>query len=578
MASQAAAAVELEPPIARLILFVAGLFTLVFSLWRGSIHWVWSLPWLAGFLVLVVIHDRLKRTTRRGGRAVEYYEKGLTHFDDTWPGKGVSGDRLLDPEHPYAADLDLFGVGSLFERLCSARTRAGEDTLGSWLLAPAEIETIRARQTAVAELSPRIDLREDLELLGAEVREGIAPEDLRDWGREQSVHFTAGPRIAARLLAALGVLGLIAWIVLPAGSVVLIPIIFIEMAFGWSQRAKVRKVLAAIERRTHDLVLLSELLARLEREPYSCPMLVRLHEALTSEGEPASVRVGRLARLVQILEARENQLFAPFAALMLWKTQCAMAIDSWRATTGPAIAGWLAAVGEFEALTSLAAYAFENPSAPFPTIEEGDPLFDGQAVGHPLISERSCIRNDVQLGGELRMLLISGSNMSGKSTLLRTVGINTVLALAGGPVRARRLRVSVIAIGATLRVQDSLQAGKSRFYAELTRIRQLVEISRGARPLLFLMDEIFHGTNSHDRAVGAGAIVLGLVEHGAIGLVTTHDLALAEIAERLAPRAANVHFEDQLIDGTMHFDYTMRPGVVRHSNALALMRAVGLDV
>ena len=541
-------------------------------------HWAWSLLGFAGYLVLVVVHDRVKRASRRGARAVEYYEKGLKHFDGSWPGTGVSGDRLLDPEHPYAADLDLFGVGSLFERICAARTRAGEETLASWLLAPAVATTIRERQVAVAELRPRLDLREDLELLGAEVREGIAPEDLSAWGRDPSHHFTLGPIIASRLLAVLGVFGLVSWFALPFGSVVFIPILFVEMAFGYSQRAKVSKVLAAIERRTHDLVLLAELLARLERESYSSPMLVRLHDALTSEGEPASVRVGRLAQLVQILEARENQLFAPFAALLLWKTQCAMAIDSWRAHTGPAIAGWLAAVGEFEALGSMAAYAFENPSAPFPTIEEDGPLFDGYQVGHPLISEESCVRNDVQLAGALRMLLVSGSNMSGKSTLLRTVGINTVLALAGAPVCASRLRVSVVAIGATLRIQDSLQAGKSRFYAELTRIRQLVDISRGSRPLLFLLDEIFHGTNSQDRAVGAGAVVLGLLERGAIGLVTTHDLALAEIADRLAPRAANVHFEDQLIDGTMHFDYTMRPGIVRHSNALALMRAVGLDV
>src|SRR5262249_39063622 len=152
-------------------------------------------------------------------------------------------------------------------------------------------------------------------------------------------------------------------------------------------------------------------------------------------------------------------------------------------------------------------------------------------------------------------------------TMLRTVGTNTVLALAGAPVRAARLRVSVLSVGATLRIQDSLQAGRSRFYAEITRVRQLVALAEGPRPLLFLLDEIFHGTNSHDRVVGAGAVVRGLIDRGAIGLVTTHDLALARVAEGLAPRAANVHFEDQLVDGTMRFDYLMRPGVVQHSNA-----------
>jgi DNA mismatch repair ATPase MutS len=168
--------------------------------------------------------------------------------------------------------------------------------------------------------------------------------------------------------------------------------------------------------------------------------------------------------------------------------------------------------------------------------------------------------------------------MSGKSTLLRSVGINAVLALAGAPVRARSLALAPLAIGATLRIQDSLQAGRSRFYAEITRVRELVDIASGPLPLLFLFDELFHGTNSHDRCVGAESVLRGLVERGAIGLVTTHDLALAQIADNLAPRAVNVHFADHLENGTMRFDYRMRPGVVQHSNALALMRAIGLDI
>ncbi len=188
------------------------------------------------------------------------------------------------------------------------------------------------------------------------------------------------------------------------------------------------------------------------------------------------------------------------------------------------------------------------------------------------------MRNDLALAEATRVLIVSGSNMSGKSTLLRTVGINAVLALAGAPVRAQALELTPLAVGATLRIQDSLQAGRSRFYAEITRVRQLVEIARGKPPLLFLFDELFHGTNSHDRCTGARAIVRGLIAEGAIGLVTTHDLALTQIALHLDSQISNVHFEDRLVDGKLEFDYRMRPGVVEHSNALALMRAVGLDV
>src|SRR5262249_5095436 len=260
-------------------------------------------------------------------------------------------------------------------------------------------------------------------------------------------------------------------------------------------------------------------------------------------------------------------------------TQMAHAIEAWRRRCGPSIRAWIHVVGETEALCSLAAYAFENPDDPFAEVvasERG--FYEGEGLGHPLLPRDVCVRNDLALTGDLRVLVISGSNMSGKSTFLRTVGINAVLALAGAPVRARRLRLTPVSIGATLRIQDSLQGGVSRFKAEVLRVRQVVDLTRGPLPLLFLLDEIFAGTNSHDRRIGADAVVRGLVEAGAIGLVTTHDLSLTQIPQERGPRAANVHFADRLEEGLLHFDYRLRPGVVQHSNALALMRAVGLKV
>ena len=212
----------------------------------------------------------------------------------------------------------------------------------------------------------------------------------------------------------------------------------------------------------------------------------------------------------------------------------------------------------------------------FPTLAEGS-CFDGLGIAHPLLEPLVAVRNDVRLAPELSLLIVSGSNMSGKSTLLRAVGLNTVLAWAGAPVRARSLMVSSLAVGASIRIVDSVLEGKSRFYAEITRLRQIVDLA-GTQPLLFLLDEILSGTNSHDRRIGAGAILRTLVERGALGLVTTHDLALASIAEELAPRASNVHFEDHLENGSIAFDYRMRPGVVAKSNALELMRSVGLEV
>jgi DNA mismatch repair ATPase MutS len=295
-------------------------------------------------------------------------------------------------------------------------------------------------------------------------------------------------------------------------------------------------------------------------------------------GEPPSRRLAELGRLLAWLDSRDNLYFKPIAPLLLVTTRTALAVEAWRRAAGPALGGWLAAVGELEAVASLAGYAFENPADPFPEVVEAGPLFDAAGLGHPLLPEDRCVRNDLRLDGELRLLVVSGSNMSGKSTFLRAAGVNAVLAQAGAPVRANRLRLSPLAVGATLRVQDSLQEGKSRFYAEISRLRKIVELTEGPLPVLFLLDEILHGTNSHDRRIGAAAVVRALLKRPAVGLVTTHDLALTEIAARLAPHAANVHFADEVTGGELHFDYRLRPGPVQHSNALALMRAVGLEV
>jgi hypothetical protein len=351
-------------------------------------------------------------------------------------------------------------------------------------------------------------------------------------------------------------------------------LIAVEVAFaGWLMK-RVNKILDGVEKRADDLAVLAATLERIERESFGAPRLAFLRDAMFHDGRPASRRIAALHRWVELLEMRKNPIVLPW----LIGTQVAMAVEAWRRVSGHDVAVWVDAVAEFEAMASFAAYHFENPDDPFAEVVEDGPRVEARGLGHPLLPKAACVRNDLRIGDDLRVLIVSGSNMSGKSTLLRSIGANVVLALAGAPVKATSLRLSPVAIGATLRVQDSLQEGKSRFYAEILRLRQVVDLTGGPSPLLFLLDEILHGTNSHDRLSGASAVVRGLIDRGAIGLVTTHDLALAEVAETLAPRAENVHFEDHFEDGVMRFDYTMRPGVVRKSNALALMRAVGLEV
>jgi hypothetical protein len=567
----------------------AVLLILVFALrW---LHPAWLALPVVAFLALSYWHQRVTRALRRARRAVAYYERGIDRLDGRWHGTGDTGARFLDENHPNALDLDLFGRDSVYQLVCTARTRSGEDLLASWLLSPAAPDEVRARQAAVAELRSYLDLREDLALLGADVPAGVDLAGLADWGEGAPILKSPLLRVVAFALALLGVAALVLYVLgetsMPelvawAGGSGLVPMLVafvLEAGFALWLRDRVRRVVAPLERRAHDLAVFHGVLARLEREEFAAPRLAELRAALRTTAKPPSERIEQLLALIELLDSKRNLYFAPFASLLMWTTQLAFALEAWRVATGPSIRGWLAAVAQFEALCALATYAAENPEDPFPEVVEGGPLFDGEGLGHPLLPKDVCVRNDVRLGGEVRVLVVSGSNMSGKSTLLRTVGVNTVLALAGAPVRARRLRVSPLTVGATLRVQDSLQAGKSRFFAEVLRVRQLVGLARGPRPLLFLLDELFAGTNSHDRRLGAEAVVRTLVEAGAVGFITTHDLALTHIVDLLGGKAANVHFEDNFEEGGgVTFDYRMRPGVVQRSNALALMRSVGLDV
>jgi hypothetical protein len=584
---------------ARVAVFLAALAVggLAFGAHALSGWWL-TLPVLA-FSALLVLHEKVTRELHRARRAVAFYDAGLARLENTWRGQGQAGTRFLDEEHPYASDLDLFGPGSLFELLCTARTRTGEDTLAAWLKAPAGPDEVGARQAAVAELRPALDLREELALLGGDLPSGVDFYAVAAWGAAPPLLTAWWPRLVALALGVLALVALAGWLLalfgvvgegtgfgaffVRHGSDPFAVVVGLEVGFAlWFYR-RVRQVLEVVERRGRDLALLANVLKCLEQHTFAAPRLRELHEVLLpperhGTGAPPSQRIAQLSNLIDVLNSRRNQLFAPVAYLLLWGTQLAHAIEAWRARSGPRIGAWLDVVGQFEALCALASYGYENPADPFPEVVGGETCYDGEGLGHPLIPEGRCVRNDLHLRGGLRVLVVSGSNMSGKSTFLRTVGVNAVLALAGAPVRARRLRLSPLAVGATLRIQDSLQAGRSRFYAEVLRVRQVVDISRGPVPLLFLLDEIFAGTNSHDRRLGAEAVVRGLVDAGALGLVTTHDLALTHIAEQLGPRAANVHFADHFEHGEMKFDYTLRPGVVQNSNALALMRAVGLRV
>jgi hypothetical protein len=537
----------------------------------------WLLVPALVFAAVAAFHARILRHRDLAQRAVTFYKRGFARIEDRWVGQGQTGERFSDPHHIYASDLDLFGRGSLFELLSTVRTRMGEDTLAKWLLGPASTSEIAERHAAIGELREQLDFREDLAVLGPDSRVGVQPEPLLRWGEGPSRMKPAWVAPFSAVLALLAIAGAVVWAYWDIASP-LIVILVIESITRYRLKDAIEEVLLSSEHVSRDLGLLSDLLARVECQVFSAPRLKSLQQELLSHKLRSSEAIARLKTIVNFSDSRKNLIVAVLDVPLMYSVQVAFAAERWLCAHGADLRSWLRAVGEIEALLALATYSYEHPSDPFPEFAEGEPCFDATDLKHPLIPSEKCIPNNVRLGAGARVLLVSGSNMSGKSTLLRTIGINTVLAMAGGPVRAKDLRLTALQVGASIRVNDSLQEGSSRFYAEITRLRNLFDLAGGLPPLLFLLDELLQGTNSSDRRIGAEGVIRALLNRGAIGLVTTHDLALAEIGPGLNGHMKNVHFQEDFETGRISFDYKLREGVVTKSNGLALMRSIGLEV
>ncbi len=533
---------------------------------------------VTAFVVLAVVHGRLIRSVSLCSRSMKFYEQGLARLDGTWAGDGVTGERFLEQAHPCARDLDLFGRASVFELLCTARTHAGEETLAAWLLAPAAPDEIRARQAAATELSQVLDFREGLFILGEDVELGVRPEELAAWG-EAKAEFPSGMiRIVTPILAVAWVVSVAAWQLWGAPDLLVLATTLVNLSVSYRFRRRLSEAAHAAEEAGHELTLLSQVLAAFEREPFSSARLVELQARLRQPGTLPSLAIAKLNRRVEFLESAHHLFVRVFDYLIFYRLQFVLAVESWRRRYGQSLRIWIQTVGELEALAALGGYTHEHPEDVFPEFTAQAPCFAAQGLAHPLLPRERAVDNDVRLDQELQLILVSGPNMAGKSTFLRGIGVNAVLAQCGAPVRAASLTLSPLTVTASICVLDSLEGGISRFYAEINRLKQIMDLTGGAAPVLFLLDELLSGTNSHDRLIGTRSFVTGLVERGAVGLVSTHDLALTAIPEEIGSRAINCHFEDHLEEGKLAFDYKLYPGIVQTSNALALMRSIGLEV
>ena len=562
----------------KLAVVVAGFLLAYLSFLRNLFSVYWLLFWLAVYLALAVEHELVIRAKARASTAADYYRRGIARMEDRWVGTGQTGERFRTENHVYAEDLDLFGTGSLFELLSTARLPMGENRLAAWLCRPSPKSVVLARQELVTEFRQKLDLRENLAVTGEALRPRLDPESLVAWAqgaRELPGNPWRGVALALAFAAiATGVVYSLTLIVWPVTLVVAF-----EALLRWRLRKKTGAVIDRVPSNAEGLVLFSDILELLEKEPFNSLEAKELCAPLRQGPLPASKVMRRLARIVYWVDSRHNLLMQLVDLPLLYTVQVGFAAEAWRRRWGASMRTWVNIAAEMEALLSLATYSFEHPADPFPEFAaESSTTFIGESLGHPLIPDAECVRNSVRLDSQTRVMLVSGSNMSGKSTLLRTIGVNAVLAMAGAPLRGKSLRLSPLSVGTSIRRTDSLQRGRSGFSTEILQIRRVFRLTEDSTALLFLFDELLEGTNSKDRRIGAEGLLKALLKQRAIGVITTHDLALTEITDAANGFARNMHFEDQVKDGKMHFDYKLREGIVTKSNALELMRLMGFEI
>ena len=549
-----------------------------------------GLACLVAFVVLVRQHARVLDRVERADAALRLSAVGVARLSRDWsalPDILPPADLDLDT-HPYARDLDLFGHASLTKWLGRTATTDGARTLWRWLLEPGETAEVGERQAAVVELAAAREWRERLAIEGALTTVSAAElTRFRAWADDDR---SAVPRfvkpLAIALPSALAVLLALMLAGVLDGAWWLIPL-FINVVLSFALGGGVFATFDRVTVGQRYLIRYSAMLELVCGTTWQSPLLLRLREAM-SAGGPAPAAVGRIAALAEWSELRSGAalLHFPIQALTLWDFHLLFAMERWRVRSGRHLRAWLDALATADALATLAIVRADEPEWTLPRIDATADAMTATGIAHPLIAPARRVANDLRIGPPGTILLITGSNMSGKSTLLRAAGLNAVLAHAGAPVCAAALVMPPVELQTSIRVQDSLELGLSYFMAALARLKQIVDAAarQGSTPpagqprrrLLYLLDEVLQGTNSAERGVAVCAVARHLIDAGAIGAMTTHDLALAG-EEPLRSSAALVHFTEQVDgDGAMTFDYRLRPGLATSTNALRLMQAIGI--
>jgi hypothetical protein len=574
---------------ARLVAFLVAAAAAAWGLWgRAPVGWVVAGLFLGVFVLLAAHHARLGKQRARLATTRAIQEEALSRVDRRWGDLPMPWVPEVPADHPYAGDLDIVGRASLFQLLDTTATRMGREILANWLLAPADPMVATARQGAVVELAPLLDLRQEIELRGR-IPSGAEsdPQPFLAWAEDPH---QLSDRRWLRAVAWIGPAAVVVLGIADLSGIITIPLwgvpFLVNLVVGATVARRAYATIAGVVTEQRAIAAYAGQLDVLAAANFTDPALRQLKEELGSGARGAPAMLRRLGRLTGMAIPPSSVLYVPIQALTLWDVHVLFSLERWKREGGRDARRWLTTLGEVEALAALAGARRDNPDWTFPRMETGGDTYRAALLGHPLLRDDARVRNDVTIGPPGTFLLVTGSNMSGKSTLLRAIGVNAVLALAGGPVCAAALTLPPVSLWTSARVQDSLERGVSFFLAELQRLKLIVDAAARANEqdgqrVMYLLDEILQGTNTAERSVAARRVIAYLVDQGALGAVSTHDLALGD-DPRLAESAVSVHFTDTVGEGPdappMSFDYRLRPGLATTSNALRLMRLIGLEL
>jgi len=563
----------------RLAVFVGGMVLFAILLSVSVITAVATLTVaLITFAWLVIKYETTERSRKRYLHLAEINRLELKCLDGDFSGF-KTGDEYAERDHSYSYDLDIFGKASLFQYICRTTSRPASDRLALYLKQPATKEEILLRQEAAGELQPMTDWRQELMTLGyLNAGAGSDPAPLMQWLESDDLFRKTGREKI--ITASLSLMGLTAVILVITGlpAAILVPVFVVNFLFYFTRFKRISKLQEQVSRSSDLLKAYSAIIRLIENRNFASPLLQKVQSAFTS-GISASHRIRQLSKLVGRLDSRLNVLVSlPLNLLFFSDIHFCLALERWKRGHASLIPGWFAAMAEFEVLASLGNMAFNNPGWVFPKVTEDYFVFRAEEMGHPLIPAARRKSNDFAVDGAGRAIIVTGSNMSGKSTFLRTCGVNAVLAFAGAPVCASAFTVSHVRLHSSMRISDSLEENISSFYAELRRLRAIITGAESDPEAFLLLDEILRGTNSDDRYTGSVALIKQLTGYGAVAMVATHDLRLAGLEKELPQKIENYHFDVKVSGEELFFDYKLTPGVCSSFNASLLMKKMGIKV